>query len=92
MVDDAGGLVGLIVTHDLVAMLGSQDDVAGLVNAYDICRRNCPVVSSDSNLDEAAQLMESEDLEELPVVDGAAGPRAPSSCRRHRAQGDRPGA
>ena len=29
--DDAGELVGLIVTHDLVAMLGSQDDVAGLV-------------------------------------------------------------
>jgi chloride channel protein, CIC family len=76
VVDDAGELVGLIVTHDLVAMLGSQADVAGLVNAYDICRHNCPVVSSDSNLDEAAQLMESEGLEELPVVDGAGGPRA----------------
>ncbi len=75
VVDDAGGLAGLIVTRDLVAMLGSQADVAGLVNAYDICRRNCPVVSSDSNLDEAAQLMESEDLEELPVVESAAGQR-----------------
>ena len=40
VVDDAGELVGLIVTHDLVAMLSSQDDVEGLVNAYDICRRN----------------------------------------------------
>jgi CIC family chloride channel protein len=76
VVDDTGGLVGLIVTRDLVAMLGSQADVAGLVNAYDICRRNCPMVSSDSNLDEAAQLMESEDLEELPVVESAAGQRA----------------
>ena len=75
VVDEAGGLVGLIVTRDLVAMLSSQADVAGLVNAYDICRRNCPVVSSDSNLDEAAQLMESEDLEELPVVESAAGQR-----------------
>jgi chloride channel protein, CIC family len=75
VVDDAGGLVGLIVTRDLVAMLSSQEDVAGLVNAYDICRRNCPVVSGDSNLDEAAQLMESEDLEELPVVESAAGKR-----------------
>ncbi len=73
VVDDAGGLVGIIVTRDLVAMLSSQADVAGLVNAYDICRRNCPVVSADSNLDEAAQLMESEDLEELPVVEHAAG-------------------
>jgi chloride channel protein, CIC family len=73
VVDEASGLVGIIVTHDLVAMLGSQADVAGLVNAYDICRRNCPVVSSDSNLDEATQLMESEDLEELPVVEHAAG-------------------
>ena len=75
VVDDAGGLVGLIVTHDLVAMLSSQAEVVGLVNAYDICRRNCPVVSSDSNLDEAAQLMESEDLEELPVVESVAGRR-----------------
>ncbi len=75
VVDDAGGLAGLIVTRDLVAMLSSQADVVGLVNAYDICRRNCPVVSGDSNLDEAAQLMESEDLEELPVVDSTAGQR-----------------
>ncbi|HVB81831.1 MAG TPA: chloride channel protein [Candidatus Binataceae bacterium] len=73
VVDDAGALVGLIVTHDLVAMLSSQADVVGLVNADDICRRNCPVVSADSNLDEAAQLMESEDLEELPVVENVAG-------------------
>jgi CIC family chloride channel protein len=75
VLDDADGLAGLIVTRDLVAMLGSQADVVGLVNAYDICRRNCPVVSSDSNLDEAVQLMESEDLEELPVVEGAPGGR-----------------
>jgi CIC family chloride channel protein len=73
VVDDADALVGLIVTHDLVVMLSTQADLAGLVNAYDICRRNCPVVSGDSNLDEAAQLMESEDLEELPVVESAAG-------------------
>jgi CIC family chloride channel protein len=73
VVDDAGGLVGLIVTRDLVAMLSSQADVVGLVNAYDISRRNCPVVSGDSNLDEAAQLMESEDLEELPVVESVTG-------------------
>ena len=75
VVDDASVLVGIIVTHDLVAMLSTQADVAGLVNAYDICRRNCPVVSGDSNLDEAAQLMESEDLEELPVVASVPGQR-----------------
>ena len=69
VISDAGVLVGIIVTHDLVAMFGSQADVVGLVNAYDICRRNCPMVLSDSNLDEAAQLMESEDLDELPVVE-----------------------
>lgn len=73
VLDDRGGLVGLIVTRDLVAMLGSQAEVAGLVNAYDLCRRNCPVVSADSTLDEAAQLMESEDLEELPVLENAPG-------------------
>jgi CIC family chloride channel protein len=72
VVDDESKLLGVIVNRDLVTMLGSEADVVNLVNAYDICRRNCPMVSSDSNLDDAAQLMESEDLEELPVVEAAA--------------------
>lgn len=71
VVDGSGDLVGLIVTRDLVAMLSSQAELRELANAYDICRRNCPVVTEGSNLDEAAQLMESEDLEELPVVENA---------------------
>lgn len=76
VVDGEGGLVGLIVTRDLLAMLTSEREVAQLVNAYDICRRNCPVVTAESNLDEAVQLMESDDLDELPVVEDAAGARA----------------
>jgi chloride channel protein, CIC family len=71
VVNEGGKLLGIIVTRDLVTMMGSEADVVNLVNAYDICRRNCPMVNSDSNLDDAAQLMESEDLEELPVVEAA---------------------
>jgi len=81
VIDEAGGLVGLIVTRDLIATLSSQGDVAMLVNACDICRRNCPVVMADSNLDEAAHLMESEDLDELPVVENV------DSARGHRLTG-----
>jgi len=91
VVDDAGGLVGLIVTHDLVAMLSSEADVVGLVNALDICRRNTPVVSGDSISTRPRKLMESEDLEELPVVESIAGQSGPPPHRYHRAQGDRPG-
>jgi CIC family chloride channel protein len=73
VVDAARNLLGLIVTRDLLATLAAQADVAGLVNAFDICRRNCPVVTPEANLDEAARLMESEDLDELPVVEDLPG-------------------
>lgn len=73
VVDRAHSLVGIIVIRDLLATLSAQADMAQIVNAYDICRRNCPVVTPEANLDEAARLMESEDLDELPVVEDAFG-------------------
>jgi CIC family chloride channel protein len=75
VVDAARNLVGLILIRDLLTTLGAQADVAQLVNAYDICRRNCPVVTPEANLDEAARLMESEDLDELPVIEDTPGVR-----------------
>lgn len=75
VVDAGHNLVGLIVTRDLLATLSHEADIAQLVNAYDICRRNCPVVTAQTNLDEAAQLMESEDLDELPVIEDLPGVR-----------------
>lgn len=75
VVDAGHNLVGLLVTRDLLATLSHEADVARLVNAYDICRRNCPVVTPHTNLDEAAQLLETEDLDELPVVEDIPGVR-----------------
>ncbi len=74
VIDAKGDLIGIILTRELVGLLGNQVELGGLVNAYDLCRRNCPVVTPESNLDEAAQLIESEDLEELPVVESLHGP------------------
>ena len=71
VIDSDGVLLGLIVTHDLLAMLASGTELGPLVNAYDISRQNPPVVMPDSNLDDAVQSMAYEGLDELPVVDRA---------------------
>lgn len=73
VVDSEGDLRGLIVLHDLLAIIAAGTDFGPLVNAYDICRRNCPVVMPASNLEEASQLMESEGLDELAVVERRPG-------------------
>jgi CIC family chloride channel protein len=69
VVDSDGMLLGIIVTHDLLAMMASGAELGPLVNAYDLSRQNPPVVTPESNLDEAVQLMAYDGLDELPVVD-----------------------
>jgi CIC family chloride channel protein len=63
-----GQLAGLIVTRELLALLGSRRELGPLVNAYDLCRPNCPTVLPDATLDEASQAMEYDGLDEVPVV------------------------
>jgi CIC family chloride channel protein len=75
VVNSAGELAGLIVTHDLLGVLASGADLGALVNAFDLARRNPPVVTPESNLDQAAQMMEYEALDEIPVVEHAHGGR-----------------
>jgi chloride channel protein, CIC family len=69
VLDDEGGLAGLIVTRDLLSMLAGGLELGPLVNAYDLSRQNPPVLAAESSLDQATQLMEYEALEELPVVE-----------------------
>jgi CIC family chloride channel protein len=64
-----GELVGLIVTRDLLALLGGGGELGPLVNAFDIAQVHCPQVTADQNLDFASQSMEQERLDEIPVVD-----------------------
>jgi CBS domain-containing protein len=73
VVNSDGELAGLIVTRDLLSVLASGSELGPLINAYDLSRRNPPVVTPESNLDQAAQMMEYEALDELPVVEEAHG-------------------
>jgi CIC family chloride channel protein len=73
VVDSDGNLAGIVITRDLLGLLSSGSELGPLVNAYDLCRSNPPVITPDSNLDQAAQLMEYEALEELPVTATASG-------------------
>jgi CIC family chloride channel protein len=68
-----GGLTGLIVTRDLLSLLASSAELGSLANAWDLSRQNPPLLTLSSNLDQAAQLMEYEGLDELPVVDKVRG-------------------
>ncbi len=69
VLDNDGRLTGLIVTRDLLSMLAGGVELGPLVNAYDLSRQNPPVLTPESSLDQATQLMEYEALEELPVVE-----------------------
>jgi CBS domain-containing protein len=57
------------VARDLLTLLAEGAEVGALINAWDISRRDPPVLTPDSNLDQAAQIMEHEGLDELPVVE-----------------------
>ena len=69
VLDDDGCLAGLIVMRDLLSMMAGSVELGPLVNAYDLSRQNPPVLSAESSLDQATQLMEYEALEELPVAE-----------------------
>jgi chloride channel protein, CIC family len=75
VVNSDGELAGLVVTRDLLGVLASGAELGALVNAFDLCRRNPPVVTPESNLDQAAQMMEYEALDEIPVVEHTYGGR-----------------
>jgi chloride channel protein, CIC family len=68
VVTSSGGFTGLIVTRELLSLLVRDDELSPLVNAYDLCQRNPPVVLPDTTLDAASDLMGVDGLEEIPVT------------------------
>jgi CIC family chloride channel protein len=87
VVTSAGGFTGLIVTRDLLALMIRDSELSPLVNAYDLCERNPPVVLPDATLDAASELMGVDGLEEIPVADRAHdGQFLGLVTRRHVAQ------
>jgi chloride channel protein, CIC family len=83
VIDSDGNLAGVVITRDLLSILAAGTEMGPLVNAYDLCRSNPPVVTPDSNLDQAAQLMEYEALEELPVTASPTGGKFLGLVSRH---------
>ncbi len=75
VLDDEGGLAGVIMIRELVRTLGSREELSPLVNAFDLCRRNYPSVTPESSLDQAGQAMETEGVDELPVTEHPHGGR-----------------
>ncbi len=69
VVNSTGNFVGLIVTRDLLSLLVRDSELSPLVNAYDLCERNPPLVLPDATLDAASELMGVDGLEEIPVAD-----------------------
>ena len=84
VIGPAGELAGLIVTRDLLGLLVEGAELGGLVNAWDLSRQHPPVLTLEANLDQAAQLMEYEGLEEIPVVDTTSGDRLIGLVTRSR--------
>jgi CIC family chloride channel protein len=69
VVSSTGTFTGLIITRDLLSLLVRDRELSPLVNAYDLCERNPPMVLPDANLDAASELMGVDGLEEIPVSD-----------------------
>jgi CIC family chloride channel protein len=86
VVSSEGVLAGLIVTRDLISLLGGGMELGPLVNAFDISKTNYPTVGVDSNLDAAGQLMEHDGLDEIPVVEKVTGRLLAMVTRQHIAQ------
>jgi chloride channel protein, CIC family len=81
-----GELIGLIVTRELLALLVSGEDLGPLVNAYDLCKTDCPFVKPESNLDVASQIIEHEGIDEVPVAERGGGALLGLVTRMHIAQ------
>ena len=73
VVDSDGECTGAVAVRDLLAVLGRGSDLGPLVNAHDLASRGCCTVGPEASLDEAAQLMEREGIDEIAVTDSAAG-------------------
>jgi len=70
VIDHEGKLVGIVIQRDLLELLSRKNSLETLVNAFDVARRHPPVVTPESNLDQALQYLQAEGIEELPVVEG----------------------
>jgi CBS domain-containing protein len=83
VLDRDGTLAGLIIARDLLALLAGDMELVGLVNALDLSRQNPPLLTLESNLDEAAQMMEYDALDELPVVESPRSRKFVGLVARH---------
>lgn len=86
VVNSDGELAGVIITRDLLSILGSGHEIGPLVNAFDISNTNCATLKPDASLDQASQLMEHEGIDEIPVVNSSGHRFLGVVTRQHLAQ------
>ncbi|HLI80736.1 MAG TPA: chloride channel protein [Candidatus Binataceae bacterium] len=87
VVSSTGNFTGLIITRDLLALIVREESLSPLVNAYDLCERNPPLILPDATLDAASEMMGVDGLEEVPVADRShEGQFLGLVTRRHVAQ------
>jgi CIC family chloride channel protein len=70
VVDAEGKLVGLLSMEALRTAL-AEESLRPLIVARDLCDPNVPALTPQATLGEAARLLETESVEDLPVVDPA---------------------
>jgi CIC family chloride channel protein len=86
VVNSDGELAGVIITRDLLSILGSGHEIGPLVNAFDISNTNCATLKPEASLDQASQLMEHEGVDEIPVVNRSGNRFLGVVTRQHIAQ------
>jgi CIC family chloride channel protein len=81
VVDDGGALVGVLSLPALRSILG-EESLRPLLVARDLCDAHVSTVTLDTSLAQAFGLLESEGLEDVPVVDPAHPRRVLGSLSR----------
>ena len=69
-VTDGGRLVGMVTDRDIIARVVAEERDPGSLTVGDIATRELVTISSDQDVDEAAQLMDEHQLDRIVVVEG----------------------
>ncbi len=67
VLDQSGGVAGVLTRHDLISALRKNDPA---IRVGDVMRRDIPVVTTGTPFNEAFRIMQENNLPAVPVLDG----------------------
>lgn len=70
IVDEEGGLQGIITDRDIVVKVLAQGEDPSQTKAGDLAQEQPVTVSAEASLEDAVRLLKENDVRRLPVVDG----------------------